>query len=202
MVRLLVQLILFSKRTKNWRILVPNIWWIYPRTTQIYCLTGAIISETHITNMYLNTTTWSFTICTVYCMFLETVPLQRLHSYGTLGTLCKFPGSGLLHAWFGTSLFSDRRRNRKYAQRPLCSMDKTKTMRKESSVKLSSWVLKTLFEMFLFNFARMLYRKKEWEKWKRKRVMRWRLKSSFNLKIYINSRCSLVVVTISLNYSI
>ncbi len=65
----------------------------------------------------------------VYCKFLETFPLQRFHFHGTLGTLCKFPGSGLLHAWFGNcSLFSDR--NRKYAQRPLCSMDKTKTMRK------------------------------------------------------------------------
>jgi hypothetical protein len=31
-------------------------------TTQIYCLTGAIISETHIMNIYLNTTTRYSTI--------------------------------------------------------------------------------------------------------------------------------------------
>jgi hypothetical protein len=30
---------------KNWRILVPNIWWIFHVPTQIYCLTGTIIAR-------------------------------------------------------------------------------------------------------------------------------------------------------------
>jgi hypothetical protein len=56
-----LQLILFSKRTGAFLFRTFGGFLRVP-TTQIYCLTGAILSETHITNKYLNNTTRSSTI--------------------------------------------------------------------------------------------------------------------------------------------
>ncbi len=52
MVRL--QLILFSKRTGAFQFRTFG-GFVHVPSTQIYCLSGAIISQTHITNIYLNT---------------------------------------------------------------------------------------------------------------------------------------------------
>jgi hypothetical protein len=47
-----LQLILFSKVTGAFLFRISGGFFHVP-TTQIYCLTGAIISETHVTNIYL-----------------------------------------------------------------------------------------------------------------------------------------------------
>jgi hypothetical protein len=83
----------------------------------------------------------------------HTVQISRLRTFACLVWQQSFLWPEVPRAW-----------NRKCAQRPLCSTVRAKTMRKESSVKISSLVLRTLFEMFLFSFARTL--EKEWEEWK------------------------------------
>ncbi len=69
-------------------------------TTQIYCLTGAILSETHITNIYLNNTTWSSTM----------LYIQALH------------GQLLLCGWLLRWLLWDSYEEGTGGKRPTCSL--------------------------------------------------------------------------------
>jgi hypothetical protein len=69
-----LQLILFSKITGAFLFRIFG-GFLHVPTTQIYYLTGAIISETRITNIYLNNKTRSSTV--MYSTLIHLTPLQQ-----------------------------------------------------------------------------------------------------------------------------
>ncbi len=85
--------------SRNWRIFVPNIWRISPRTyyTDLLPFTGTLISEPHMTNIYLKPQ-WMILHSTIHT-FLYTIVFSSVpdpldpHVFGPPGSIGKRRGS-------------------------------------------------------------------------------------------------------------